>query len=294
MTNEAFQAKILKDINLKTLPYAAQTTTRRLAKDTVVTIVASAVNHYDNKWYKTADGDWLYSEDVAAVCQHQFKSYSEEKHPHYIYRICGLCSFKETTEDTTYRSECTICNPPAIPTEPPASAVVTPSVPAYQMWKNSDSRWSSVSLGGGATIGGSGGLVVSLAIAMADCGVTSESYTPADLVTALKAVGGLTSSGTLVWDKVSSAVPGFTEQPDVDMKSRSLSIEQKVNLIRQAVDKGYQVIVQIPDSSPWGLRYVAVDCVENGTVYMFDPNGSGTNLFATYGNYPNVAVPYAY
>ena len=78
LTNEAFQAKILKDINLKTLPYAAQTTTRRLAKDTVVTIVASAVNHYDNKWYKTADGDWLYSEDVAAVCQHQFKSYSEE------------------------------------------------------------------------------------------------------------------------------------------------------------------------------------------------------------------------
>ena len=49
LTNEAFQAKILKDINLKTLPYAAQTTTRRLTKDTVVTIVASAVNHYDNK-----------------------------------------------------------------------------------------------------------------------------------------------------------------------------------------------------------------------------------------------------
>ena len=162
------------------------------------------------------------------------------------------------------------------------------------MWKNSDSRWSSVSLGGSATIGGSGGLVVSLAIAMADCGVTSESYTPADLVTSLKAVGGLTPSGSLIWDKVSSAVPGFTEQPDVDMKSRSLSIEQKVNLIRQAVDKGYQVIVQIPDSSPWGLRYVAVDRVENGTVYMFDPNGSGTDLFATYGNYPNVAVPYAY
>lgn len=234
LTNEAFQAKILKDINLKTLPYAAQTTTRRLAKDTVVAIIASAVNHYNNKWYKTADGDWLYSEDV------------------------------------------------------------TPSVPAYQMWKNSDSRWSSVSLGGGATIGGSGGLVVSLAIAMADCGATSESYTPADLVTSLKAVGGLTSSGSLVWDKVSSAVPGFEEQTNVNMKSSSLLVAQKVEMIRQVVDKGYQVIVQIPKSSPWGLRYVAVDRVENGTVYMFDPNGSRTDLFATYGNYPNVAVPYAY
>lgn len=294
LTNEAFQAKILKDINLKALPYAAQSTTRRLTKDTVVTIVASAVNHYNNKWYKTADGDWLYSEDVAAVCQHQFKSYSEEKHPHYNYRICGLCGFKEATEDTTYHSECTTCNPPAIPTEPPAQEVVAPSVPAYQMWKNSDSRWSSVSLGGGATIGGSGGLVVSLAIAMADCGATSESYTPADLVASLKAVGGLTSSGSLVWDKVSSAVPGFEEQTNVNMKSGSLSVAQKVEMIRQVVDKGYQVIVQIPKSSPWGLRYVAVDRVENGIVYMFDPNGSGTDLFATYGNYPNVAVPYAY
>lgn len=162
------------------------------------------------------------------------------------------------------------------------------------MWKNSDSRWSSVSLGGGATIGGSGGLVVSLAIAMADCGATSESYTPADLVTSLKAVGGLTSSGSLVWDKVSSAVPGFEEQTNVNMKSSSLLVAQKVEMIRQVVDKGYQVIVQIPKSSPWGLRYVAVDRVENGTVYMFDPNGSRTDLFATYGNYPNVAVPYAY
>ena len=65
-------------------------------------------------------------------------------------------------------------------------------------------------------------------------------------------------------------------------------------MIRQVVDKGYQVIVQIPKSSPWGLRYVAVDRVENGTVYMFDPNGSRTDIFANYGNYPNVAVPYAY
>ena len=53
-------------------------------------------------------------------------------------------------------------------------------------------------------------------------------------------------------------------------------------------------IVQIPASSPWGLRYVAVDRVENGTVYMFDPNSSETDLFGAYGNYPNVAVPYAY
>ena len=110
----------------------------------------------------------------------------------------------------------------------------------------------------------------------------------------LKAVGGLTSGGSLVWDKVSSAVPGFEEQNAVYMKDASLSIEQKVGMIRQAVDKGYQVIVQIPASSPWGLRYVAVDRVENGIVYMFDPNGSGADLFATYGNYPNVAVPYAY
>lgn len=80
----------------------------------------------------------------------------------------------------------------------------------------------------------------------------------------------------------------------MNMKSSSLLVAQKVEMIRQVVDKGYQVIVQIPKSSPWGLRYVAVDRVENGTVYMFDPNGSRTDLFATYGNYPNVAVPYAY
>ena len=64
LTTEKFQARTIKDINLKLLPYAAQETTRRLAKNTTVTITASTVNHYGSAWYRTAEGDWLYSDDI--------------------------------------------------------------------------------------------------------------------------------------------------------------------------------------------------------------------------------------
>lgn len=181
---------------------------------------------------------------------------------------------------------------PEKPTEPEKPAPA-PAPASYRDWKKDDSRWANESLGNG-TMASNGGLVTALSIALVKSGKESEgSFNPSVLLQRLKSVGAFTDTGALKWDKVSQAVPGFTEQTNANMKSSSLSVEQKAAMIGDLCNKGYTVVVQIPRSSPWGLRYVTVDSVNGSTVTMHDPSSNETDLFAAYGNWPDVAIPYA-
>lgn len=184
---------------------------------------------------------------------------------------------------------------PVTPEKPaePEKPAPTPVPASYRDWKKDDSRWANEALGNG-TMASNGGLVTALSIAMVQSGKESESsFNPSVLLQRLKSVGGFTDSGALRWAKVAEAVPGFTEQTNANMKSASLSVEQKAAMIGDLRSKGYAVVVQIPGNSPWGLRYVTVDSVNGSTVTMHDPNSNETNLFAAYGNWPDVAIPYS-
>ena len=184
---------------------------------------------------------------------------------------------------------------PVTPEKPaePEKPAPTPAPTSYRDWKKDDGRWANESLGNG-TMASNGGLVTALSIAMVKSGKESESsFNPSVLLQRLKSVGGFTDSGALRWAKVSVAVPGFTEQTNANMKNSSLTANQKAAMINDLCNKGYTVVVQIPGNSPWGLRYVTVDSVNGDTVTMHDPNSNETNLFAAYGNWPDVAIPYS-
>ena len=196
------------------------------------------------------------------------------------------------TPEETKKPEQPVTPTPEKPAEPEKPAP-TPSPTSYRDWKKDDSRWANESLGNG-TMASNGGLVTALSIAIVKSGKESESsFNPSVLLQRLKSVGGFTDSSALRWTKVAEAVPAFTEQTNANMKSASLSVEQKAAMINDLCGKGYTVVVQIPGNSPWGLRYVTVDSVNGSTVTMHDPNSNETNLFATYGNWPDVAIPYS-
>ncbi len=92
---ESFDALLKLEIKMKNAPYKAAKQTRVLKKGSLVSIVASAKNHYGNLWYKTAEGDWIYYENIT-------------KHTHK-YGDDGSCScgigFKPVESETKFLAQ---------------------------------------------------------------------------------------------------------------------------------------------------------------------------------------------
>ena len=86
----------------------------------------------------------------------------------------------------------------------------------------------------------------------------------------MTAIGGFSSNGTLMFHEMGETVSKLSQgrfavvDPSEDMFG---SKSNKLNKLQEYINKGYFLVISVN----YGGHYVAVDRIENGKLYIFDP-----------------------
>ena len=151
----------------------------------------------------------------------------------------------------------------------------------YANWKQMGAPWSNIMLGNSShSIGRSGCLVTSIAMLIAKSGVPTNiqgEFNPGSFVKYLNNHGGFMGAN-FVWGSVSKAAPTFKYKGDTGLFGRSKS--EKVRLIKEKLDAGYYVVIEV--KRPIGQHWVAVDRVEGDNIIMMDPASKETIVWNKY------------
>ena len=134
-------------------------------------------------------------------------------------------------------------------------------------WKQTDSRWSSLTLGsGGLTVGKAGCTSTSMAYLIAKSGtsLTVPSIDPGVFVK-----NASYTDSNLVWDSWNTIAPNFT----MHTQGASVNIDNAAEVLGEVLNTPYdgqyqQFIILYLSLGHW----VAVDHVADGKVYVFDPS----------------------
>lgn len=150
----------------------------------------------------------------------------------------------------------------------------------FLTWKQYGEPWSDIRMGQSSTIASIGCLVTSIAINIAKSGVSTPipNFDPGTFVEALKAHGGLTDGGSLLWYQVAAAVPNFQFKGFVMLEGKSKA--EKASLIAEYLNKGYYLTVEVKGNT--GQHWVAPISVSGGEVTMADPASTSTNMWSKY------------
>ena len=161
----------------------------------------------------------------------------------------------------------------------------------YAAWKQTDSQWSSVVLGGGTdkkrSIGNIGCLATSISMLIAKSGAVDSitdsaakaNFNPGTFVEAMNNVGGFDSAGNLQWYKVSDVAPSFKYADDTSLKG--LSKSEKLSTIKEKTSQSNTYCVAEVKGDQ-GQHWVAIDSVSNDGVKMMDPGSKATDLWQQY------------
>ncbi len=146
----------------------------------------------------------------------------------------------------------------------------------YRTWLQSDPRWGSIKFGTTDTISKSGCALTSIAKLMVHSGAVADNeavFNPGIFCNWLKANGGLTSQGWIVWSKAGEYTSKFSYEGEALLSGTKA---QKAATIASYIKDGCVVVAMVKS----GGHYVAVDKVVGSTVYIMDPANTGyTNLF---------------
>lgn len=134
-------------------------------------------------------------------------------------------------------------------------------------WKQTDSRWSSLTLGsGGLTVGKAGCTSTSMAYLIAKSGtsLTVPSIDPGVFVK-----NASYTDSNLVWDSWNTIAPNFT----MHTQGASVNVDNAAEVLGEVLNTPYedqyqQFIILYLSLGHW----VAVDHVADGKVYVFDPS----------------------
>lgn len=168
------------------------------------------------------------------------------------------------------------------------------SAGSYVGWKQSDSRWKDVVLGGGTdssrSIGNIGCLATSISMLIAKSGAIDSlptgntlkgNFNPGTFVETMNKTGGFDSGGDLYWENVSKAVPNFVYDSSSKQTLSGLSKDDKLKVIKNKISQpNTYCVVEVKGGQ--GQHWVAVDSVSDSTVKMLDPGSKATNLWKEY------------
>lgn len=161
----------------------------------------------------------------------------------------------------------------------------------YVAWKQTDSQWSSIVLGGGTdqsrSIGKIGCLATSISMLIAKSGAVDSitnsdlkaNFNPGTFVEAMNKVGGFDSGGNLQWYKVSSVAPSFSYSGTTNLSG--LTKDEKLKTIKEKTSQTNTYCV-LEVKGGQGQHWVAVDSVSDSGVKMMDPGSKATDLWKQY------------
>jgi|GEM_PF-6729982 len=168
------------------------------------------------------------------------------------------------------------------------------SAGSYVGWKQTDSRWKDVVLGGGTdsskSIGKIGCLATSISMLIAKSGAIDSlpannslkgNFNPGTFVEAMNKAGGFTSGGLLNWASVGKVVPNFVYDSSSRQVLSGLSRDAKLKAIKnKIIQANTYCVVEVKGGQ--GQHWVAVDSVNGTNIKMLDPGSKATNLWKEY------------
>ena len=168
------------------------------------------------------------------------------------------------------------------------------SAGSYVGWKQTDSRWKNVVLGGGKdssrSIGNIGCLATSISMLIAKSGAIDGlptgntlkgNFNPGTFVEAMNKAGGFDSGGNLYWANVKKVVPNFVYDSSSKQTLSGLSRAAKLKAIKNKISQSNTYCV-VEVKGGQGQHWVAVDSVNGTNIKMLDPGSKATNLWKQY------------
>ncbi len=168
------------------------------------------------------------------------------------------------------------------------------SAGSYVGWKQTDSRWKDVVLGGGTdssrSIGNIGCLATSISMLIAKSGAIDGlptantlkgNFNPGTFVEAMNKAGGFDSGGNLYWANVKKVVPNFVYDSSSKQTLSGLSRDAKLKVIKRKISQANTYCV-VEVKGGQGQHWVAVDSVNGTNIKMLDPGSKATNLWKQY------------
>ena len=168
------------------------------------------------------------------------------------------------------------------------------SAGSYVGWKQTDSRWKDVVLGGGTdssrSIGNIGCLATSISMLIAKSGAIDGlptantlkgNFNPGTFVEAMNKAGGFDSGGNLYWANVKKVVPNFVYDSSSKQTLSGLSRDAKLKVIKRKISQANTYCV-VEVKGGQGQHWVAVDSVNGTNIKMLDPGSKATNLWKEY------------
>lgn len=168
------------------------------------------------------------------------------------------------------------------------------SAGSYVGWKQTDSRWKDVVLGGGTdssrSIGNIGCLATSISMLIAKSGAIDGlptantlkgNFNPGTFVEAMNKAGGFDSGGNLYWANVKKVVPNFVYDSSSKQTLSGLSRDAKLKVIKRKISQANTYCV-VEVKGGQGQHWVAVDSVNGTYIKMLDPGSKATNLWKEY------------
>ena len=153
----------------------------------------------------------------------------------------------------------------------------------YTTWRQSGASWSNIKIGNTtSTIGQIGCMVTSIAVLIEKSEVENKlvPFNPGVFVEELNKNNGFDNKGNLQYSAISKVVPNFKYMGIVDLKNRTRT--EKLSLIKEYVDRGYYLAVEVKGATEGNQHWVAITDVEGNNIYIVDPASNYTELWPSY------------
>ena len=153
----------------------------------------------------------------------------------------------------------------------------------YVNWRQYDSRWSNIKVGkSSGTLGSIGCLITSISILIekSGCNTMIKPFNPGTFLEALNKNNGFDGNGNLQYAAVTKAVPAFKYVGNQNLRGKSK--EEKLSIIKQYLDSGYYLTVEVKGATKGSQHWVAVTNVDGNSVIMVDPGSNQTIMWNAY------------
>lgn len=153
----------------------------------------------------------------------------------------------------------------------------------YTTWRQSGASWSNIRIGNTtSTIGQIGCLVTSIAILIKKSEVENDlvPFNPGVFVEELNKNNGFDDKGNLQYNAISKVVPDFKYMGIIDLRNRTR--KEKLSLIKEYIDRGYYLAVEVKGATEGNQHWVAITDVNDNNVFIVDPASDSNDLWSSY------------
>lgn len=153
----------------------------------------------------------------------------------------------------------------------------------YINWKQTDPKWSNIRVGNSnGTLGKIGCLITSISILIKKSGIETNivNFNPGTFLEALNKNNSFDMYGNLQYAGLNKTIPNFNYVGNINLRDKTK--EEKRNLIKEYLDKGYYLSVEVLGATDSSQHWVAITGVNNNSVSIVDPSTNANDLWSSY------------